>query len=366
MLDTYLFRVLVIPTAVFLSAIFGASYGSGREVVEFVSSNGPTGGLVALSTLSVTYMVLLGLSFEIARLFKSYDYVGFFKVLLGPGWFLYEIVIVIVIGLLLAMSITITVGGTVLENHFGTAVWLGSLLIFVLVVVLNYYGRKVVEQSMMLSIAALFAVLAVLVVQLFSGYMDQIAGKFATIDHKPGGVMTGLQYAIVNAGYLPILLYCAMGLRSRAEAFTAAIVAALICVIPAAIFHATFMLHYPEIVDERIPAYWMFQNVSTPLLLNIYVLVMFVLVAQTGVALMQGLIQRVDGWHVRHRGRTMSRLGHAGVATVVVLSSLALGTMGIVALILRGYSLMFASFIIVFVIPLLTYGVYLVYRHRGR
>ena len=85
MLDTYLFRVLVIPTAVFLSAIFGASYGSGREVVEFVSSNGPTGGLVALSTLCVTYVVLLGLSFEIARLFKSYDYVGFSRSCSGRG-----------------------------------------------------------------------------------------------------------------------------------------------------------------------------------------------------------------------------------------------------------------------------------------
>ena len=199
-------------------------------------------------------------------------------------------------------------------------------------------------------------------VQLMSGFLEQIVEKFATIDHEPGGAMTGLQYAIVNGGYLPILLYCAMGLRTRAEAFTAAVVAALVCVIPAAVFHVAFMLHYPAIVDERIPTYWMFENLSTPLLLNVYVVVMFVLVAQTGVALMQGLIQRVDGWHLRHRGKAMSRLGHAGVAAVVVASSLALGTMGIVALILRGYSLMFASFIVVFVIPLLTYGVYLVYR----
>ena len=126
------------------------------------------------------------------------------------------------------------------------------------------------------------------------------------------------------------------------------------------------MLHYPEIVgraDSCVLDVPECQHAVAAL--NIYVVVMFVLVAQTGVALMQGLIQRVDGWHARHRGRTMSRLGHAGVATVVVLSSLALGTMGIVALILRGYSLMFASFIVVFVIPLLTYGVYLVYRHRG-
>ena len=360
MLDTYFFRVLVIPTAVFLSAIFGASYGSGREVMEFVSSNGPTGGLVSLATLCVAYMVLLGLSFELARLFKAYDYVGFFKVLLGPAWFLYEIVIVI--GLLIAMSITVTVGGTVLEDHFDIAVWIGSLLIFVLVVGLNYYGRQVVEQSMMLSIAALFAVLAVLVAQLFAGHLDQIAKQFEAIDHQPGGIMTGLKYAVVNGGYLPILLYCAMGLRTRAEAVTAAVVAALICVMPAAVFHVAFMLHFPDIVDERLPTYWMFENVGTPLLLNIYVVVMFVLVAQTGVALMQGLIQRVDGWHLRHRGRSMSQLGHAGVATVVVASSLALGTMGIVALILRGYSLMYASFIAVFVIPLLTYGVYLIFR----
>ena len=50
---------------------------------------------------------------------------------------------------------------------------------------------------------------------------------------------------------------------------------------------------------------------------------------------------------------------------LVVASSLALGTMGIIALILRGYSLMSASFIVVFVIPLLTCGVYLVCKGRA-
>ena len=39
--------------------------------------------------------------------------------------------------------------------------------------------------------------------------------------------------------------------------------------------------------------------------------------------------------------------------------------MGIVALILRAYTVMSASFIVVFVVPLLTYGVYLVVRGRS-
>ena len=132
MMDSYFLRVLVVPSAVFLSVIFGASYGSGREVAEFVSSHGPTGGLVALFTCAGVYVVVLTLSFELARLYKAFDYVSFVRVLLGRGWFLYEITILL--GMIIALSITTTVGGTVLEDHFGVSAWIGMLLIFALVI----------------------------------------------------------------------------------------------------------------------------------------------------------------------------------------------------------------------------------------
>ncbi len=361
-MNSYFVRVLVIPTAVFLSVLFGASYGSRREVVEFVSSLGPSGGLVALATLAITHFLLLTLSFEIARLYRAYDYVSFCKVLLGPGWILYEIVILM--GMLIALSITTTVGGTVLESHFGIQVWIGILMIFVIVVGLNYFGRAMVERSMMLSIFALFAVLAVLVTQLLSGYADRITAAFASEPHQSGGILTGLKYAIGGGGYLPLLLYCAMGLRTRGEVFTAGLVAAIVAAIPALTFHFAFMAGYPDVIGEQLPAYWMFGEVSTPLMLNIYVVVMFVLVAQTGVGLMQGLIQRIDTWQSQRTGKPMSPIGHAAVSAGAVISSMALGSMGIVALILRGYTIMFASFIVVFVVPLFTYGAYLVFRRQ--
>ena len=176
MLNSYAFRVLIIPAAVFLSVVFGASYGSGREVVEFISINGPTGGLVSILTLASVYGLLLTLSFELARLFKSFEYVSFFKVLLGRAWFLYEVVILL--GMVIALSITTTVGGTVLEDHFGVSVWVGSLMIFIIIVGLNYYGRRIVEESMMLSVTALFLVLAVLVFQLVDSHAQPIACRF--------------------------------------------------------------------------------------------------------------------------------------------------------------------------------------------
>lgn len=358
MFDSYPFRVLIVPSVVFLSVLFGAAYGSGREVVEFVSSHGPTGGLVALLTLVVTHCVLLVLSFELARLFKAYDYVSFFKVLLGKGWFLYEIVIIV--GLVIGLSITTTVGGTVLADHFGIGALVGSLLILALIVTLNFHGRRIVEQSMMVSVFALFAVLAILITQLLHSHAGQVADAFADHAHQDGGVFTGLKYAIGGGGYLPLLLYCAIGLQSRAEATTAGIVAATVAAVPALVFHFAFMAGFPAIAEQRLPAYWMFEQISTPFMLHVYVLVMFVLVALTGVGVLQGLIERIDAWHLHRRARPLSRIGHGAIAGGAVIVSTALGSMGIVALILRAYTIMFASFIVVFVVPLLTYGLYLI------
>ncbi|MFK7957559.1 MAG: hypothetical protein AB8B96_15775 [Lysobacterales bacterium] len=363
MRDSYLFRVLLVPTSVFLTVLFGGSYGSGREVVEFVSSNGPAGGLLSLAILVTTHSILLVLSFELARLFRVYDYVSFCKVLLKRGWFIYEIVIVL--GLVIALSITTTVGGTVLEEHFGIKAWIGSLTILGLIIVLNYFGREVVEGSMMLTAIALFGVLAVLVFQLLDGHLERVTATFAEADGVTGDEVTkGLMYAIGGGGYIPLLLYCAMGLRSRAEVITAALTAALVAGVPALIFHLAFMAAYPEVLTQQIPTYFMFEQVSTVLLLNLYVVIMFVLVAQTGVGVLHGLIERLDVWHQARRGRRLTRTGHAAIAGGAALLSSALGTMGVVSLILRGYTIMFASFIVVFVIPLLTYGCYLAFFRR--
>ena len=359
MQKSFLYRVILMPTAVFLSVLFGASYGSGREVMEFVSSNGPSGGLVALLVLITTHVVVLGLSFELTRLYKVYDYVSFFKVLLKKGWFAYEIVIIV--GLVIALSITATVGGTIVGDKFDFDARLGTAAIFILVVLLTYFGREIVAKSMMLSVVALFVVLAVLIWQIFQSETAAIAAAFREHPHEWSGLSTGLMYAIGGGGYLPLLLYCAMGLRTRAEVVTSALAAATIAAIPALIFHLAFMANFPAIVEEEIPAYWMLENLSSPMMLNFYVLVMFVLVAQTGVGVLQGLIERVDNWYQARRGQPMPALGHSGLAGGVFLVCTAFGTMGITALILRGYTVMFGGFIVVFIIPLITHGAYLVY-----
>lgn len=204
MADSYFFRVLVIPASVFLSVVFGGSYGSDREVVEFISRHGAIGGFISITAVLLVWAVVLFLSFEIARKFQAFDYRSFFKVLLGRVWFLYEIVIMI--GLVMALAITATVAGTVMEEQFHIEIWVGTLMLLLLVIGLNYLGRKIIEQSMMFSVLALFLILVVLMYYVFSSGTQPVSGAFSNFEPDWWAWKSGIKYAITNVGYLPLLL----------------------------------------------------------------------------------------------------------------------------------------------------------------
>jgi uncharacterized membrane protein YkvI len=142
----------------------------------------------------------------------------------------------------------------------------------------------------------------------------------------------------------------------------AAVTAASVAVIPGLVLHFSFMSQFPAITSEELPAYHLMSTVGSSLFLDIYVAVLFVLIAQTGVGMLQGFLERIDSWHVQRFDRPLNHLGHGLVAVGMVVGSMALSSMGIIALILAGYTFLAASFILVFAVPLLTRGMWLIFR----
>ena len=209
---------------------------------------------------------------------------------------------------------------------------------------------------------ALGGVLIALVAQLAGEPATQIAHNFSNEPVDWNAWQGGVQYALVNGGFIPLLLYCARGIRSRGQAAIAASTAALVAIVPAVVLHLAFMSAYPAITSEELPAYTLIQQVSSSLFLDIYVAVLFVLIAQTGVGMLQGFLERIDSWHQQRYDAPLSHLGHGMVAVGMVCGSMALGSMGIIALILTGYSVLALSFILVFAVPLFTRGAWLVFR----
>jgi uncharacterized membrane protein YkvI len=359
-LDSYLFRVFIIPSAVFLSVVFGGSYGTGREVMEFISRHGPHGGLVAITAVVVAYSVLLFATFELGRKFQAFEYRGFFRELLGRFWFLYEVVILV--GMVITLAVCTTASGAIAETRFGLPSWAGSATLLVIVFVLTYQGRVLVEKTMILAVLALAAVLVALVIQLSGEPAQRISVAFAEEPVSWNAWQGGVQYALVNGGFIPLLLYCARGVRSRGQAGLAAVCAACCAVVPGIVFHYAFMSAYPGIVEEELPAYALMSSLGSELFLNTYVVVLFVLIAQTGVGMLQGFLERIDSWHLQRFGTPLNHLGHGLVGVGMVVASMVLSSLGIIALILAGYSILAASFILVFAVPLLTRGMWLIFR----
>lgn len=347
-------RVYVIPAGVFQSVIVGGAYGTGREVAEYLSRFGPLGGLYACGLIILGFALVIAASFEFARLFQTWDYRGFVKCLLGPGWMLYEICFVTL--LVIALAVTGAAAGEVLADRFGIDRNVGTLLMLAAVVFFNYFGRRMVELSLAAGSVALTVTLVGLVGYVFTHHGGTILERLAGGGVEPGWPTSALKFMIYNSALVPVLLYSASELETRRQAIVSGIVTGLAGALPALVFHLSFMSHYPEIIAEKIPAYWLIQQFGQPWFLVVYVVVLFVTIVQTGVGILQGVNERLDAWWRESRGRPLGHGAQAAIATGAVLVSLACAKLGIVALVAQGYGSLAYGFALCFTLPVLTIG----------
>ncbi|MGR8950295.1 MAG: hypothetical protein ACU84Q_19800, partial [Gammaproteobacteria bacterium] len=251
-------RSIFIPAAVFQSVIVGGAYGTGREVVEYISRFGPAGGLYAIAIIALAFSIVLALSFEFGRTFAAWNYRAYLRNLLGGGWVLYEILFLALLVLILA--ITGSAAGTVLSDRFGIPINVGIGFMFIAVILLNYFGREIVNRTLSLGALLLVSVLVFFFIVVFIKHNENIISTFSSNAADPGWLKSGVTFAIYNSALVPAIIYCASGLKSRGQAISAGILAGMLGVFPAAIFHVCFMAGYPEILKQQIPTYWMIEQ----------------------------------------------------------------------------------------------------------
>ncbi len=306
------------------------------------------------------------LCFELARQNNAYDYQAFSKVILGKGWWLYEIIILI--SMVLVIAISSTAAGTVIGKHFDVGANLGQLVLLAVVIFFTYKGREFIEKSMTIASVSLLIVLTVIVGYVFINLGDVTAANFAKDSASIAPVGVAFEYALVNISFFPLLLFGARQLKTGKESLVAAITSATVGILPLLALHYAFVSHYPDIMTNGadVPIYWLLSTLDSIWLIDVYVVILFVLITQTGVGMMQGFVERLDTYMQKSKGRTMSPLQHSASAVFMVTLSLLLSSMGILALILAGYKFLFMSFIVVFFIPLVTVGVYKLIKGKAK
>lgn len=346
---------LLVPAGVFQSVVVGGAYGTGREVMEFMSSYGPWGGLAGIGLVLVAFWAVLGVAFEFARRTRAYDYRHFLRELLGRGWVAYEACFILL--LVIVLAVTGAAAGNVLAETFGTSPATGTLAMLAAVVVCNFFGRRLVEVTLTLGAIALSLGLLAYGVMMWVAAGDAIRSSFAAAPTQPGWALAAFKFALYNSALVPVLLYATTDISHRREAFGAAFLAACAGVLPALVLHVSFMAHPAELASQSLPAYWMIDRYGSRTFLLVYVALLFITIVQTGVGVLQGLNERLDAWWRETHRRALPPVLHALVAGLATALSLWLSGLGIVALIARGYGTLAWGFLLVFTLPLLTLGV---------
>jgi len=362
MFNSRFFRTILMPAAIFQAVLVGPGYGSGREVIEFVTRYGALGGLLAVLVAAAVFAVVMVLTYELARLYRTFDYRSFFIVLLGRFGFLYEIIFAAMLVLVLAVSTS--AGARILTETFAIPHWIGAGLMMAGIVVCNFYGRRLVEISLTWGMIAFTSVLAVFIAVVLWNEGDTVLAALTGGEVNAGWALDGMRFAFYNSFVIPPLLYVAREFESRGEVVRSSLVSSAFGVIPAVIFHLTFLPGLPGVLDQQLPTFWTVQGLQMPWLFVAFTIVLFVMIVQTGVGILQGVNERIDAVLVETRGRAFSRGNHALVSLVTVLLSSGLSVFGVIALVAKGYGAMAWGFVLVYLLPLITRGVWLL--HKGR
>jgi uncharacterized membrane protein YkvI len=350
-----LLQVYLIPSAVIVSVIIGGGYGTGREIVEFFTNYGVPGGLKGLALAGIIFALVLAATFEFARVFRTYDYLEFFKALIGPFWILFEILYVLLF--FLVLGVISSAAANVLEQEVGVPGTLGLTIMLTLTALVVGLGRSMVERILTFWFMVMYGVFITYFVQIIGAaeqiVIEEIAHEGAAADWWRGGLL----YPMYNLAVVPVLLFSTRHIRTRGEALGVAATTAVLVILPALMFHLSYAIGYPAVLDQPVPNYWMIAQYASPLLLTAFVIALFGTLVQTGAGLIHGVIERLEAI-ASTRGVPLGRWIRGGIAVTALAISGLLGTLGIVDLIAQGYSWMGIGFALVYVLPVCTLGVW--------
>ena len=349
------FQRYLLPGFVFQSVVIAGGYGTGRELVEFFLSYGPAGGLLAIVVATVIWSLVCAATFEFARFFGVYDYRRLFQALLGPGWVLFEICYAVLLAIVLA--IIASAAGSVLQEALGTPYSFGVVAMTAAVGFLVFMGTRSIERFLSAWSFVLYAVFLVFFLACFFKFGPAIGEAFAAHPIQSGWPIGGIKYASYNLGVVPAVLFCVRHCSTTRQSVGAGLLAGPIAIVPGVLFYLAMVGQYPAVLDRPVPANYLLDILGSSTLQIVFQVALFGTLIETGTAMIHAVNERVAGMYLE-KGRELPTWIRPAVAVTLLLAGIGIAQFGLIGLIANGYGTITWGFLVVFVIPILTWGVY--------
>ena len=358
------FQRYLLPGFVFQAAVIAGGYATGRELVEFFLPAGPWGGLLAMVVSMLVWSAVLMVSFELARVARAYDYRSFFKLLLGRGWFVFEIGYFLL--MIIIMAVMGAAAGEIVHSLFGLPKLVGSLSMIVATGAMLFFNSTAIEKFLTVSVGYLYLVYFVFLVWSVIAFGDRIEANFASEPVAGNWFKAGVSYAGYNVATIPAVLFCIRHLGRRRETLVAGALAGPLGMLPGVVFYIAMMGYYHEIGAEALPSAFLLARLQAPWFEWAFQVAVLLTLVDTGVALLHAINERVAKSYEERRRPMPQALRPALAVGVMLLAVYAATAVGLVELIAKGYGTLTWLFLAIYVLPLMTWGVWLLWRRPQR
>jgi uncharacterized membrane protein YkvI len=359
-----LFQRWVLPGLAFKAIVIGGGYATGRELAEFFLPSGPWGGLAGMLLAAAIWSAICVLTFSFARATGAYDYQAFFRALLGRYSVVFEIAYLVFATLILAVFGA--AAGAMGEALFGAPKIIGTVALMVGIALFAMFGNASVERLFKYVSFLLYGVYAALVLLALSRFGDRIGAAFAAQIPMQGWALGGLTYASYNIVGAVVILPVVRHMTGRRDPLVAGLIAGPVAMIPAVLFFICMVAYYPGIARETLPSDFLLRRLQLPAFHLAFQSMIFAALLESGTAAVHAVNERIaNAWQRRH-GATLGRSARLAVAVALLVGCMLVADrIGLVALIATGYRGLALLFLVVYVLPLLTFGTARLWRSRN-
>lgn len=354
------FRRYLLPGFVFEAAVIAGGYATGRELVEFFLPAGAWGGLLGMLVSMLFWSAVLMISFELARRAQTFDYRSFFKLLLGPGWFLFEICYLLLLVIILAVMGA--AAGEIVNSLWGMPKLIGSMGMIALTGLLLFYSSSAIEKFLAISVGYLYLVYIVFVIWSIAVFGDRIEQALATEGVGTQWFKAGITYAGYNVATLPAVLFCIRHLTRPRETMIAGFLAGPLGMLPGVLFFIAMIGYEHEIADVALPSAFLLGKLGAHWFELAFQFAVLLTLVDTGVAILHAVNERVAKVYEEGK-RPMPRILRPALAIfIMVISVYAASAIGLIDLIAKGYGYLTYAFILLLIVPVLTVGLWRLLR----
>jgi len=193
-------------------------------------------------------------------------------------------------------------------------------------------------------------------------HVQSLGAAFASGEAREGWVLSGFRYGVLQVSLVPAMLFATRHIRRRREALWAGALTGPIAIIPGVLFLVAMAGQYPGIVDRPVPANYLLELLGSRGFQIAFQVVLLGTLIESGTGVIHAFNERVAGVFAAREAHMPPALRPAVAVLLLILAAL-LSRFGIIDLIATGYGALSWAFLFIFVLPLLTIGIYRLRRY---